>query len=394
MSVYTCNSCGLGFSLSEDQRSHMKSGWHRYNLKRRVANLPSIDEATFNNKVATLKPAEDKDVSKRELRRREKEALLEKKKRILELARENMLKSMHNDNISPGDVTPTQEAESIRSELLSTNGVEGESTNLGGPAVEHNEISAEEEHELLMAAKLKNKVDIPLETCLFCSKRSFKTFEQNLGHMFKSHGFYIPEEKYLVDKEGMVKYLSEKIGIGNLCLCCSYQGRSLEAVRAHMLAKSHCRVPYESEDEQLEISEFYDFTSSYAALDTATNSDENEWEDIEEEGLASEDDDEVLQQEVLYHDGAELHLPTGMKVGHRSLQRYYRQNLKPERQLSEGQGTVIAADTRHLATLADRKQLAMQKRTWKTLVKDKRRDDKRAAKFLNNQPYYRDQLLQ
>lgn len=88
-----------------------------------------------------------------------------------------------------------------------------------------------------MAEKLHNRVEIPETECLFTGKK-YKTFEENLDHMFRDHGFYIPEQKYLVDKSGLFKYFSEKIGLGNMCFCCSYQGRSLEAVRAHMLSKS------------------------------------------------------------------------------------------------------------------------------------------------------------
>ena len=164
-----------------------------------------------------------------------------------------------------------------------------------------------------------------------------------------------------------------------------------------MLSKSHCRVPYELEDEKLEISEFYDFSRTYqdhpdnlAEGDDAGN--EEDWEDVGSD--EDDEDDEDVPQEYLYNDGVELHLPTGMKIGHRSLQRYYRQNLKPEAVLTEGQGTLIAAETRHFATVFDPKQVATQKRVWQTEVKDKKRNDKRAAKFINNQPHYRDQLLQ
>ncbi|AMD19291.1 HBR390Cp [Eremothecium sinecaudum] len=383
MSSYTCNSCALAFSTGEDQRSHMKTDWHRYNLKRRVAQLPPIDEPTFDEKASRLAENETEKLSKKEIRRREKEALLERKKQLLEMAKHSIMKNMQEQNVKSNDLSE----ESVTDEPIAA----AEET-VEAVAAE-TELTEEEQLEKIMQDKIKNNVEIPLETCIFCPKRSFATFEENLEHMFKNHGFYIPEAKYLVDKRGLVKYLSEKVGLGNVCLCCSYQGRSLEAVRAHMLAKSHCRVPYETEDEKLEISEFYDFTSSYAALDAATNDDEGEWEDVDSDYEGS-DSEELLPQDILYHDGIELYLPTGVKVGHRSMQRYYRQNIKPERELSEGQGTIIAADTRHLATIHDKQAVATQKRAWKTFVSDKKRDDKRAAKFINNQPHYRDQLLQ
>ena len=63
----------------------------------------------------------------------------------------------------------------------------------------------------------------------------------------------------------------------------------------------------------------------------------------------------ICRQEYLYNDGIELHLPTGIKVGHRSLQRYYKQDLKPEVILTEGQGTLVAAETRSFLPAFDKK---------------------------------------
>lgn len=393
--MYTCNSCSLQFPTPEDQRSHMKSDWHRYNLKRRVANLPAIDEELFNEKVQKLSLEEEnanetkgKKVSKKDQRRKEKEALLEKKKQLLEIAKQNMLKSMNSSNTGDKVEESKEQQEEIKEQVEQVQ----EDIKQGN----EEELTEEQQAEKIMEEKLKNKVEIPLEVCLFCNKK-FPYFEECLNHMFKKHGFYIPEQKYLVDKEGLVKYMAEKVGLGNMCFVCSFQGRSLEAARAHMISKNHCKIPYESEDEKLEISEFYDFTSTYDDYKQVEGDEnEDEWEDVEgEEGEeGSDDEEEELPQEVSYNDGIELHLPSGVKIGHRSLARYYRQNLKPETVLTEGQGTVIAAESRHLATVHDRAQLLEKKRVWKNEIHHKDRDDRRAAKFINNQPHYRDQLLQ
>mmetsp|Transcript_131 Transcript_131/g.173 ORF Transcript_131/g.173 Transcript_131/m.173 type:complete len:304 (+) Transcript_131:303-1214(+) len=262
------------------------------------------------------------------------------------------------------------------------------------------EIPLEQQEERLMREKLSNKVDIPVTTCLFChtkQKANFEDIETNIKHMFLKHGLYIPERKYLVDLEGLIRYLGEKIGLGNICLCCSYQGKNIEAVREHMLIKRHMRLPYETEDEKLEVSEFYDFSSTYDDNIDNKSANEEDWEDISEnEDEEDGESDEELSpaDNALYPNGHELVLPSGVVVGHRSLARYYRQNLAPERVLSEGQGTVIAAETRHMLNIKDREILATQKRAWGREKKREDINDRRAAKFINNQPYYRDQLLQ
>lgn len=49
--MFTCISCRIAFDAAEEQRSHFGTDWHRYNMKRRVANLPPVSATAFNEKV-------------------------------------------------------------------------------------------------------------------------------------------------------------------------------------------------------------------------------------------------------------------------------------------------------------------------------------------------------
>lgn len=56
-----------------------------------------------------------------------------------------------------------------------------------------------------------------------------------------------------------------------MCLYCNYRCHpfsSLEAVRKHMVAKSHCKVHYGDgdDDEEAELEEFYDYSSRFFSL--------------------------------------------------------------------------------------------------------------------------------
>lgn len=387
--MFTCNTCNLQFPAAEDQRSHMKSDWHRYNLKRRVAQLPPITEDLFNSKVSTLTNTEEtkqKQLTKKEQRRKEKEAILEQKRQILEQAKRAMLAQIQENG---GELPPTKEESS------------NIDSNKERPEEEpESEITPEQNEEKLLAQKLANKLDIPPTTCLFAHPKynhNFDTIDENIEHMFRQHGLYIPERKYLIDKQGLLEYLGEKIGFG-FCIVCNYQGKTAEAAREHMQQKRHMRIPYETEDEKLEISKFYDFSSTYDndVVVDGEDEDEGDWEDVSEDDDDDDDDEELppIERDAIYQHGNELHLPSGAVVGHRSMARYYRQNLAPDRELSEGQGTVIAAETRHMLTLKDREELATKKRSWKKEKKMEDLNDRRAAKFINNQPHFRDQLLQ
>jgi pre-60S factor REI1 len=42
MMTFTCISCHVAFKEPNIQREHYKTDWHRYNLKRKVVDLPPV----------------------------------------------------------------------------------------------------------------------------------------------------------------------------------------------------------------------------------------------------------------------------------------------------------------------------------------------------------------
>ena len=185
-------------------------------------------------------------------------------------------------------------------------------------------------------------------SCLFCPQVSV-SLDDNLTHMSLAHSFFIPDAQFLIDISGLVLYLGEKIAVGNVCIYCNQKGRefrSIEAVRKHMVDKSHCKIAYDSEDDRLELSDYYDFTSSYGDAplkskeESPNQSDENaeSWEDMDDEDDTEVDEivDEAAQEasngedlpenELSYGDSIyELVLPSGSRIGHRTMRRYYAQ---------------------------------------------------------------------
>ena len=53
-SPYTCITCHVAFNNGELQRAHYKTDWHRYNLKRKVADLGPISANEFTEKVEAI----------------------------------------------------------------------------------------------------------------------------------------------------------------------------------------------------------------------------------------------------------------------------------------------------------------------------------------------------
>ncbi|KAG8213844.1 cytoplasmic protein [Butyriboletus roseoflavus] len=138
-----------------------------------------------------------------------------------------------------------------------------------------------------------------------------------------------------------VSHLAEKIAVGNVCIYCNGRGRelhTLEAVRKHMVDKGHCKIAYDTEIDRLEISDYYDFTPSYPSGTL-------EWEDVDQDTLDDDDDladaasdhpDHLPDNQLAYGNTEyELVLPSGARIGHRSMMRYYAQSFhgipaKPE----------------------------------------------------------------
>ncbi|RKP20231.1 hypothetical protein ROZALSC1DRAFT_12970 [Rozella allomycis CSF55] len=44
---FTCISCQVVFGTPEEQRTHHRTEWHRYNLKRKCAGLPPVTAENF-----------------------------------------------------------------------------------------------------------------------------------------------------------------------------------------------------------------------------------------------------------------------------------------------------------------------------------------------------------
>ncbi|KAM0259344.1 hypothetical protein ACHAQJ_003376 [Trichoderma viride] len=415
---YTCNTCQVAYRNIDLQKTHMKSDWHRYNLKRRVASLPPIAAEIFTEKVLQARA----------------ETSAEADKALFERACEPCGKTYYSDNAYRNHLLSQKhkqnEANPVKKHDDETTSVISSTFSLGEPAPAADEdVDSDAEHEFnkvieglqkaTVAEQRPSPVKRPsnphpasesentgtesastpvqsgtdrvwtLNTCVFCNFES-PSPPLNATHMERLHGMFIPERKYLVDLEGLIQYLQKKVGEDYECISCGKFKNGLFAVQTHMRDKGHCKIPYTSEYDQLAIGDHYDFRSTYsdgeedddesettedgnggaklgARRETkATGPDGEELEDgddadgWETDSSASSLDEDVPAEghthqyerlskhahdpkshhqadgwhskahkhtQAAFFDEYELHLPSGRSVGHRSLNKYYRQNL-------------------------------------------------------------------
>jgi pre-60S factor REI1 len=447
---FTCNTCQVAFRSSDLQRAHMQTDWHRYNLKRRVASLPPLSSEIFSEKVLANKATAAATAAKASF---EKVCSVCQKTYFSENAYNNHLNSQkHKQNAMKAGRGGAQidDAASVTGSMVSSafslgeSMAESEATLSGDVEKEFSEVvdsmkntnldsteplaqrpsrpdhSAAEtraEHPLSPTATNESAVDDdkssvatsskpasdPLLDCLFCNYKS-PTFPLNLTHMGKFHGMFVPEKEFLVEPENLIRYLHEKVHDGHECLKCHKILHTASGIQTHMRDRGHCMIAFETDEELVEVGEFYDFRSSYpdaADFDelaedsddststtggggvklgarreaTITTEDDAAMSSNNEEDAGWETDstvssvptDEITAVPIdrshrhkslskskhhnhadprphraadgfhshahntphaVYHDEYELHLPSGRTAGHRSLNKYYRQNLR------------------------------------------------------------------
>ncbi|KAH7396786.1 C2H2 type zinc-finger-domain-containing protein [Phaeosphaeria sp. MPI-PUGE-AT-0046c] len=428
---FTCNTCQVAFRSSDLQRAHMQTDWHRYNLKRRVASLPPLSSEIFTEKVLANKATAAASAAKASF---EKSCTICQKTYFSENAYNNHLNSQkHRTNLmKAGRGAQVDDAASVSGSMISSafslgeSMAESEVTVNGDVEKEFSEVvdgiknanldsepphplsptdtdaSAADDDESSVATSAKVPSD-PLQDCLFCNYKS-PTFALNLNHMGRFHGMFVPEKEFLAEPENLIKYLHDKIHVNHECLKCHKIVHTGAGIQTHMRDRGHCMIAFESDEELVEVGQFYDFRSSYpdaaefdgmeqdaedsddsastqggvklgARRETVTTTGDNAAMSSNEDDAGWETDstvssvptDEITAVPIdrthrhkslnkskhhnhadprphraadgfhshahggpnaVYHDDYELHLPSGRTAGHRSLNKYYRQNLR------------------------------------------------------------------
>ncbi|CAG5018459.1 unnamed protein product [Parnassius apollo] len=324
---YTCITCQVLFKTAELQREHYKLDWHRYNLKRKVASIPPVtleefeqrakehresaeairDESAYCkccSKLFNTKNAYSNHINSKKHKQAEEKSIGSDKKED---------HSNHSDTDSFVKIDNVENQNTLQSGpekfvVLNPDGLDDEDIETDS---EIEELDSDEWDE----CRIKDSDSlIKPRDCLFCTHHS-KNMVKNLKHMSEAHSFFIPDVEYCVNVKGLLLYLGEKISQGYMCLWCNEAGRtfySMEAARAHMIDKGHCKMLHEGL-ALAEYADFYDYSTSYP--------------DHKEGDENMDVDDEVEEPATLEGDDYQLVLPSGVVVGHRSLMRYYKQNL-------------------------------------------------------------------
>ncbi|KAF5743396.1 putative transcription factor [Tripterygium wilfordii] len=345
MSGLTCNSCKKEFEDDADQKLHYKSDWHRYNLKRKVAGVPGVTEALFLARQSVLVQEKNKSEETPMLYSC---SLCGKGYRSAKAHAQHLQSRSHVLRASQGSDHQEEKAviKPLPRRAVNRPLVQKEAEKEESEESEWEEADSEEDLVVEASRSLTNlivnevaaddgmdeddddHVDVENKldpSCCFMCDQEHDTIESCMVHMHKHHGFFIPDVEYLKDPKGLLTFLGLKVRRDLTCLYCNDRCltfNSLEAVRKHMAAKSHCKVHFGDgdDDEEAELEEFYDYSSSYV-------------DEAGQQLVLSDDIDNTVE---LGHGGAELVITrrsndkaTTKALGSRGFLRYYRQKPKP-----------------------------------------------------------------
>lgn len=389
--TYTCLSCQIQFPSMQLQRIHMKTEWHRYNLKRRVAQLVPVSNDTFQLKVASSKDHVKYDDFGFVI----EESKPKPKKHILRQTILNRGRTLQvsNDEHSSRDISPA--ISDISTFSLGTLKSQGEFENdLDVHSLASNSLKADitdynsDDTENLDSSDFEEQVTelnapLDLTDCFYCGV-SLDTIDDNIQHLLLNHSLYIPNLNYLSDKEGLIRFLSDTIVLDKECIKCGYTSNKLMGIRQHIIAKGHVYIPYETKEMRSFIDKYYDFTIIMDEHEDSSDDEIDDESDLKDEYTVA----------TIDSTGIELALPNGFKLGHRSMSKYYRQNLS-SRRLSQGEMTIAAINKEnekllHIQETSQFKKDSKQLNRIHTKVINKELSDK-GLKYRNKHEHYKNQ---
>eukprot|EP00831_Metopus_contortus_P077576 TRINITY_DN7314_c0_g1_i4.p1 TRINITY_DN7314_c0_g1~~TRINITY_DN7314_c0_g1_i4.p1 ORF type:complete len:447 (-),score=77.38 TRINITY_DN7314_c0_g1_i4:16-1311(-) len=199
-----CTSCSMYFRSADEHKRHFQSDFHKYNCKRKIVNLGPISLEEFDEKKAQVLNSSSSDISESA--------------------------NYRCETCNKAFSSNSQYMQHLRSKKH-------------GAA----EKAAKHRQEIGIQEMIESHGKVPstldsLGVCLFCNKKS-KNLDHNFEHMEEVHSFVLPYSEQIKDKKAVMRYLAEKIHIGNICIGCNnYRTggfKTSQAVQQHMMDKGH-----------------------------------------------------------------------------------------------------------------------------------------------------------
>lgn len=227
----TCISCQIVFETGETHRVHYKTDWHRYNLKRKIINLPPVDQPTFESRVLNQQVKQDAENTKNSIY-----CTICRKSYSSQKSFDSHTSSKQHKNLAAhSNIQHKDFGVPSAKKVIKPN--ENQPVEDIDDDDDYEDVEDDEDEEWSGVVSENNPIINNI--CLFCPQSSENLLD-NIKHMSDNHSFFIPDIEYLVDIKGLLVYLGEKICQGFMCLWCNDSGKnfhSIESAQTHMIDK-------------------------------------------------------------------------------------------------------------------------------------------------------------
>lgn len=195
--------CNVKFQNADIQREHYKTDWHRYNLKRRVGDLPPVTAEEFQKRVLQQRVSDEQAQQEISLY-----CTVCRKQFITDKSHANHLNSKkHKENVviaeKKGQILGGQADIPMKQSQTKVESADDDEDDMDIEEVDSDEWDEDFENP------------IEKNDCIFCGHHS-EDLVENVKHMSTVHSFFIPDTEYITDLEGLLLYLGEKVARGKL----------------------------------------------------------------------------------------------------------------------------------------------------------------------------------
>ena len=283
--------------------AHYKSELHKYNLKRKTAGLAPITRAVFERMQALA-------------------------------AQKQQASGASGGSGSSGGAAGAG--------VVLGDSADGEASASAVVDADGDKVERERERAAAQLAIDEAEAAKPVDLCrCFFDAHVSPNIAQNMEYMHRSFGFFVPDLEYMSDLHGFLTYVYRKVAVGRMCLYCERVFRSKQATIDHMVAKSHCKLRWDYDEDVEEFEEFFDFpnvaaeerAAAMAAAEGGGGAGGAEEYDRDVEYVARSKRAQAAAGTMEFAPSGNLVLRDGNRtrvVGHRAFKVYYKQHFKAE----------------------------------------------------------------
>ena len=246
----TCSACLFDVSLGS-KTSHYSTEWHRYNVKRKCAGLAPVPLELFQLKLDQLaidgSGTNGGTQSMQSGAKSQVHTCVEcgKEFKSAGTLATHLRSKKHEEGIAMNEANQAENKDTPTPDPVSKEKLPSKERKIKLEKDLALDEAGQNQNDDISDDESSEGEPLPLNACLFCPLVS-DSLELSVAHMTSAHSFFIPFPEFLVDLEGLLRYLCYKVGLGRVCLWCNGRGRtsyhSVKALQRHMVYFFYCDI--------------------------------------------------------------------------------------------------------------------------------------------------------